>query len=65
MAAGKPEVLITRKLVEVFEKFQRLHPGFRGCLTDWNYRQHYPTSTDTGNGNGGAVTGSSYICALE
>ncbi len=65
MAAGKPEVLITRKLVEVSEKFQRLHPGFQGCLTDWNYCQHYPTSTDTGNGNSGAVTGSSYICALE
>ncbi len=31
MAAGKPEVLITRKVVEVFDKLQRLHPSFRGC----------------------------------
>jgi len=65
MAVGKPEVLITRKLVEAFEKFQRLHPGFLGCLTDWNYRQCYSTSTDTGNWNSGAATGSSYICAVE
>jgi len=44
MAAGKPEVLITRKLFEVSEKFQRLHQGFQGRLTDWDYSQHCSTS---------------------
>jgi len=58
MAAGKPEVLITRKLFEVSEKFQRLHPGFQGRLTDWDYSQHCSTSADTENRNGGAVIGS-------
>jgi len=31
MAAGKPEVLITQKLFDVSEKFQRRQPGIQRC----------------------------------
>jgi hypothetical protein len=61
----KPEILITPEAIDVFDEFQRLSHGFHGCLTRLGHCQHCAMSADTGNGNGGAETGSTYISAME
>ena len=43
MAAGKPEVIITLKWLEIFMKFQRWNPCFRGRWIQWSYFWYCPT----------------------
>ena len=43
MAAGKPEVIITLKSLEVFMKFQRRNPCFRGRRMQWTYCRYWLT----------------------
>ena len=40
MAAGNPEIVITLTSLEIFMKFQRLNPCFRGHRIHWRYNRY-------------------------